>query len=175
VLASLEREGVVRAASREELVICALKARLSEMGAAGAELARLLGEWRAPAAARKAPAGPSSAGAGATEQLSMTDLAARLDELSAFAQALVSRVDRIGAISEQALLAVANLNHRIAAGAPANTPRQFGLLRWSLRQPRKALRGVLNRLRTFLKPLVEPRKRAASAAIAPSNKSTARI
>jgi len=151
-LVLLEGRGVLRAASREELVIRVLQARLREMGAAGAELLRVLGEWRAPPLARKAPAGASSAeGAGVTEQLSLTAVAARLDGVAALAQAMASRVDRIGAMSEKALLAVADLNHRIAAGVPRKPPQQFGLLRWSLRQPRKAARAVLNRLRTALR------------------------
>jgi hypothetical protein len=118
----------------------------------------------------------SAAAAGATEQSSMTAIAARLDDVAAFAQVLAGRVDRIGAISEQALLAVADLHHRIGAGVPRNPPQEFGVLRWSLRQPRKALRAVLKRLRTLLKePVAEPQKRAAPAAVALSNESAAGI
>jgi hypothetical protein len=145
-------DGVLTAASREELVICALQARLRDMGAAGAELLGMLGEWRASPAAPKAPPDIASAVAtGATEQSSMMTIMARLDEIAAVTQTLTGRVDRIGAISERALLAAADLHHRIAAGVPGNPSRQLGVLRWSLRQPRKALRRVLNRLRTALK------------------------
>src|SRR5262249_36874486 len=125
---------------------------------------------------RKVPAGTSSAVAVATEQLSITAIAARLNDVAAFAQALSSRVDRVGAISEQALLAVADLHHRIAADVPSKTPRQFGVLRWSLRQPRRALRAALLRLRTALKaPVAGAQKRAASAAIGSSNESAAGV
>jgi|GEM_PF-2444354 hypothetical protein len=175
-LALLESRGVLRAASREELVICALKARLSGMGAVGVEMMRALGELRVFPAAPKVPAdiSPASA-AGGTDQSSMTSIVARLDEVAAATQALASRVDRIGAISEQALLAVADLHHRIAHGVPGSPPRQFGVFRWSLRQPRKALLGALNWFRTVLKePVAAPQKRGASAA-APSNESAAGI
>jgi hypothetical protein len=144
-------DGVLRAASREELVICALQARLREMGTAGAELLRLLGEWRSSPEAPKAPAEAEPAvAAGAIGQSSMIAAAARLDEIALVTQALTRRVDLIGAISEQALLAAADLHHRVGAGVPRNPPRQLGVFRWSLRQPRKVLRGVLNRLRTVV-------------------------
>lgn len=154
-------DGVLTAASREELVICALKARLGEMGAAGAELMRLLGEWRAsPAAPRVSVDGPIAA---AASQPSITDLTARLDEIAAVTHALASRLDRIGAISEQALLAVADLLDRVGADVPKSPPRQFGILRWSLRQPRKSLLGALSWLRTMLKDQVaKPCKHAGS-------------
>lgn len=152
-------DGVVTAASREELIICALQARLREMGDAGAELLGMLGEWRAsPAVPRLSVDVPIAASAAATSQPSMMDLTARLDEIAAVTQALASRLDRISAISEQALLAAADLHDRVAGGVPRNPPRQFGILRWSLRQPRKALRGLLQRLRTALKePVRVPR------------------
>jgi hypothetical protein len=175
-LASLQSHGVLKATSREELVFLVLRTRLGEMGTAGADLLRVLDEWRAsPASPRALADAASTAADGASEQSSVADISARLGEIAAVTQALASRVDRISAISEQALLATADLHHRFAAGVASNPPRQFGVLRWSLRQPRKAARAVLNRLRTFLKPIAEPRKRAASATIAPSNKSAARI
>ena len=106
----------------------------------------------------------------------MTAIAARLDEITAATQALAGRVDRIGAISEQALLTVADLHHRIAQGVPGSPPRQFGIFRWSLRQPRKALLGALSWLRTVLKePVAEPHKHPPSAAIASPDKSPAGI
>jgi hypothetical protein len=177
-LALLESRGVVRAESREELVICALKARLSGLGAVGAELMRVLGDQRVSPGAPKVPAkdtSPASA-AGATDQLSMRAIAARLDEITAAMHALASRVDRIGAISEQALLAVADLHHRTAHGVPESPPRQFGIFRWTLRQPRKAFLGALNWIRTVLKePVAEPYNHPASAAIAPPDNSAGGI
>jgi hypothetical protein len=157
-LASLD--GVLRAASREELVICALQARLRGMGTAGAELLRLLGEWRSSPEAPKAPAEAEPAVAvGATGQSPTMAVTVRLDEIAVVTQILTRRVDLIGAISEQALLAAADLHHRVGAGVSRNPPRQLGVFRWSLRQPRKALRGVLNRLRTvFNEPAAESHK-----------------
>jgi len=176
-LVLLEGQGVLRARSREELVICVLRARLNEMGAAGADLVRMLDEWRASPTWPAALADAASVGAvSVTEQLSIADISARLDTIAAVTQTLASRVDRIGAISEQALLAAADLHHRIAAGVASNPPRQFGVLRWSLRQPRKAFHAALSRLRGALKdPVAEQQKRVPSAAIAPSNKSAAGI
>jgi len=176
-LVAMEGCGILTASSREELVLRVLKTRLREMGAAGTELMRVLDEWRlSPARMAQADAPPGDATASATEQFSTASISAKLAEISAVTQALASRLDRISAISEQALLAVADLHHRAAAGAPHNPPRQFGVLRWSLRQPRKAFRSLLGRLRAFLKePVTQPRRRAESAALAPRDKPVAGI
>ena len=176
-LALLESRGVLRAPSREELVNAALNTRVSGMAAVATELTYVFGERGASPAAPKMPADtPPGLAAGATEEPSMAAVIARLEEIASLTQALASRLDRIAAISEKALLGVADLRQGMTVRVPINPPREFGVFRWSLRQPRKALHGALKWMRTMLKnPIAEPQNHSAPAAIAPPDKSTAGI
>jgi hypothetical protein len=74
-----------------------------------------------------------------------------LDELATQTQALADRMDRIGALAEQALFGLADLRQRLAAPAPRKPPREDGIFMWSWRHPRKALRGALISIRAGLR------------------------
>jgi hypothetical protein len=85
----------------------------------------------------------------ATKEPSLKAVMARLDEICADTQAVIKRIDRIGAIAEVALHRVADL-HRV----PPKPPRHDGVVVWSLRHPRKALVCALTWVGTKLRKTV---------------------
>jgi hypothetical protein len=128
--ALLASRGVIRASNRDELAD-ASEARSHRRRALGAD------------------DGAPVVTAGAPEELSLAAVLAKLDETGVNMQALVKRMDRIGAIAEMALLQTADLRQGEQGG------RQDGAVVWSLRHPRKALVLALKSI-GFSRPTQEP-------------------
>ena len=148
----LDSRGVIRAPSREDLVITASKTRLHGRDAVSTDFNR------AADVSRAFPTPPVNGvpvmAAGATKEPSPTAVMARLDEICADTQAVIKRIDRIGAIAEVALRRVADLHQSPEARVPPKPPRHDGVVVWSLRHPRKALVRALTWVGTKLRKTV---------------------